>query len=175
MCTFMRRIVSTGIVIILFFVLQTSVFEMLKLANIVPNMIVILISSVAVMRGQKAGMLVGFFSGLLLDMFFGSFLGCFAFLYMVSGFIDGYFNRIYYSDDNFLPLILIGANDLAYGLIMYITRGLLHNHLQFFYYLTSVILPELVYTVAAGLLFYQLLLRLNNFLERYEEGSADIV
>lgn len=171
----MKRIIATGLLIILFFVLQTSVFEMLKLADIVPNVLVILISSVAVMRGQKEGMLTGFFCGLLMDMFFGNWLGGFAFLYMLFGFVDGFFNRIYYSDDNFLPLILIGANDLVYGLIMFVVRGLLRNHLDFSYYLTSIILPELVYTVAVGLVLYQLLLRLNGFLERFEEGSADIV
>lgn len=171
----MRRTIATGAIIIVFFVLQTSVFEMLRLADIVPNILVILVSSMALMRGQKTGMLVGFFSGLLVDLFFGQWLGAFAFLYMVFGFVDGFFNRIYYADDNFLPLILIGANDLAYGLLMYVTHGLLKNHLHFFYYLTSIILPEMVYTVAVGLLLYQILLRLNLLLERYEEGSADIV
>lgn len=171
----MRRVIFTGLITILFFVLQTSVFELFKLANIVPNVIIILVSSVAVMRGQKAGMLTGFFAGLLMDLFFGSYLGGLAFLYMLFGFVDGFFNRIYYSDDNFLPLILIGANDLVYGLIMFVVRGLLRNHLHFFYYLTSIILPELVYTVAVGLVLYQVLLRLNGLMERYEEGSADIV
>jgi len=171
----MRRIIGTGLTVIIFFVMQTSLFEMLKLADIMPNVLLILISSVAVMRGQKAGMLVGFFSGLLMDMFFGNYLGILAFIYMLFGFADGFFNRIYYSDDNFLPLILIGVNDLLYGFLMFIGQGLLKNHLNFFYYLTSIILPELVYTVAVGLLLYQILLRLNSFLERFEEGSADIV
>lgn len=171
----MRRVITTGLLVIIFFVLQTSVFEMLKLADTMPNVLVILVSSMAVMRGQKEGMLTGFFCGLLMDLFFGSTVGGFAFLYMLFGFIDGFFNRVYYSDDNFLPLIIIGANDLVYGLIMFVYHGLLRNHLHFFYYLTSIILPELVYTVAVGLVLYQLLLRLNGFLERYEEGSADIV
>ena len=171
----MKRIIYTGLTIIIFFVMQTSVFEMLKLADVVPNVLLILISSTALMRGQKEGMLVGFFSGLLLDMFFGRWLGVFAFLYMIFGFIDGYFNRIYYTDDNFLPLILIGANDLVYGFLMFLVQGLLRNHLDFIYYLTSIILPELVYTVAVGLVLYQVLLRLNSLLERYEEGSVDIV
>lgn len=171
----MKRVIFTGLITILFFILQTSVFELFKLANIVPNVIVILVSSIAVMRGQKEGMLTGFFAGLLMDLFYGSYLGGLAFLYMLFGFVDGYFNRIYYSDDNFLPLVLIGANDLVYGLIMFIVRGLLRNHLHFFYYLTSIILPEMVYTVAVGLVLYQLLLRLNGIMERYEEGSADFV
>ncbi|MBQ9157187.1 MAG: rod shape-determining protein MreD [Eubacterium sp.] len=171
----MRRAIFTGIIVIIFFILQTSVFGMLKLAGIMPNVLVILVSSIAVMRGQKDGMLVGFFCGLLVDMFYGTYLGVFAFLYMIFGFIDGFFHRIYYSDDNFLPLIMIAANDLVYGLLMFVARGLLKNHLHFFYYLRSIILPELVYTIAVGMLLYQILLRANNWMEKYEDGNVDIV
>lgn len=171
----MKRFVVTAVTVIISFILQTSVFEILKLANIAPNVLIILVASISVMRGQKEGMLVGFFSGLLLDIFYGKYLGIYAFLYMLFGFVDGLSNRVYYSDDNFLPLLIIGANDLVYGILMYIGSGLLWNHLHVFYYIRTIILPELVYTVAVGILLYQILLRLNRWLEKYEEGSADIV
>ena len=146
----MKRGIVTAVLVFICFILQTSVFELIKLAGITPNILLILISSVAVMRGQKPGMIVGFFCGLLMDIFYGSTIGGFAFLYMVFGFVDGFFNRIYYSDDNILPLVLIGVNDLIYGFIMYILCGLLQNHLQIIYYLKNIILPEMVYTVAVG-------------------------
>lgn len=171
----MKRIIVTAITILVCFLLQTSVFDLFKLADTVPNVLLILVSSIAVMRGQKAGMLTGFFSGLLLDIFYGSWLGGFAFIYMIFGFIDGFFNRIYYSDDNFLPLIIIGVNDLVYGIIMFIVYGLLQNHMDFFYYIRSIILPEMVYTVAVGLVLYQILLRVEDWLERDNKGSADFV
>ena len=171
----MRRTVVTALTVAACFLLQTSVFKFFKMANIAPNLLIILVSSIAVMRGQKEGMLVGFFSGLLLDIFYGSLLGGFAFIYMLFGFVDGFFNRIYYSDDTFLPVIMIGVNDLVYGLIMYILCGLLNNHLKIFYYIKSTILTEMVYTVAVGLVMYQILLRINDWLDKNEKGSADFV
>lgn len=171
----MRRIVVTAISILVCFLLQTSVFDLFKLADTVPNVLLILVSSVSVMRGQKEGMLTGFFSGLLLDMFYGSWLGGFAFLYMLFGFVDGLFNQIYYSDDNFLPILMIGVNDLLYGLIMFIVYGLLQNHMHVWFYIKSIILPEMVYTVAVGLILYQVLLRINDWLEKKNKGSADFV
>ena len=80
-----------------------------------------------------------------------------------------------YSDDNILPLVLIGVNDLIYGFIMYILCGLLQNHLQIIYYLKNIILPEMVYTVAVGLVCYQILLRINDWLEKNEKRGADFV
>ena len=140
-----------------------------------PNVLLILVSSVSVMRGQKEGMLTGFFSGLLLDMFYGSWLGGFAFLYMFFGFVDGLFHEIYYSDDNFLPIIVIGVNDLVYGFVMFLVYGLLQNHMGILFYIRSIILPEMVYTVAVGLILYQILLRINDWLEKKNKGSADFV
>ncbi|MCD8020607.1 MAG: rod shape-determining protein MreD [Clostridiales bacterium] len=171
----MKRIIVAAISILMCFLLQTSVFDLFKLANTAPNVLLILVSSVAVMRGQKAGMLTGFFSGLLLDIFYGAWLGGFAFVYMFFGFVDGYFNRIYYSDDNFLPLIMIAVDDLVYGLVMYIVYGLLQNHLHFLFYLKSYILPEIVYTVAVGLVLYQIMLRVNDRLDRNRKESEDYV
>ena len=149
----MKRGIVTAVLVFICFILQTSVFELIKLAGITPNILLILISSVAVMRG----------------------IGGFAFLYMVFGFVDGFFNRIYYSDDNILPLVLIGVNDLIYGFIMYILCGLLQNHLRIIYYLKNIILPEMVYTVAVGLVCYQILLRINDWLEKNEKRGADFV
>lgn len=65
----MKRGIVTAVLVFICFILQTSVFELIKLAGITPNILLILISSVAVMRGQKPGMIVGFFSGLLMDIF----------------------------------------------------------------------------------------------------------
>ena len=152
----MKRGIVTAVLVFICFILQTSVFELIKLAGITPNILLILISSVAVMRGQKPGMIVGFFSGLLMDIFYGSTIGGFAFLYMVFGFVDGFFNRIY-------------------GFIMYILCGLLQNHLRIIYYLKNIILPEMVYTVAVGLVCYQILLRINDWLEKNEKRGADFV
>lgn len=171
----MKRVITVGIGIFVCFILQTAVFDLFKLADIVPNIMLVLVASIAIMRGQKAGMLTGFFAGLLIDIFYGTYVGLFAFVYMIFGFVDGYFQRIYYSDDNFLPLLLIGVNDLVYGLIMFVGYGMLNNHLQFFYYMKSRILPEFVYTVAVAIVFYQVLLRINDRLERSNGGSTDIV
>ena len=64
----MRRTIVTALTVVACFLLQTSVFEFFKLADISPNLLIVLVSSVAVMRGQKEGMLVGFFIKLSLTV-----------------------------------------------------------------------------------------------------------
>ena len=57
----MKRIIVTAVTIVVCFILQTSVFDLIRLANIVPNVLLILVSCIAVMRGQKEGMITAFF------------------------------------------------------------------------------------------------------------------
>ena len=54
----MKRGIVTAVLVFICFILQTSVFELIKLAGIAPNILLIFISSIAVMRGQKPGMIV---------------------------------------------------------------------------------------------------------------------
>ena len=70
----MLRKLIVALFIIICFVLQCSVFDSLAFAGIIPNLMIILTSSFGFMRGEKEGLVIGFFSGLLNDIFFGSFL-----------------------------------------------------------------------------------------------------
>ena len=171
----MKRFIFGIIGIIACFVCQTALFGLFKLADTAPNIMLIFVASIAVMRGQKEGMTIGFFSGLLLDIYYSSYLGIFAFVFMIFGFVDGFFHRIYYAEDTFLPLVLIAVNDVIYGFLMYLGYGLLKNHLHILFYLKNIILPEIVYTVAVAVIFYRIFLRVNNWLESYEKGSVDFV
>ena len=67
----MRRRIVLFIIITLCFVLQTTLFKTLSFANISPNLLIIAVSSFGFMRGKKEGLWVGFFCGLLIDIFCG--------------------------------------------------------------------------------------------------------
>ena len=77
----LRKVIVT-LFVVLCFILQCSVFNSLALGGIIPNLMIILTSSFGFMRGEKEGLLIGFFSGLLCDIFFGSFLGFYAMIMM---------------------------------------------------------------------------------------------
>ena len=56
----MRRKAIEALLIIICFILQCTVFQALSLAGIVPNLLLIVTSSLGFMRGEKEGMAVGF-------------------------------------------------------------------------------------------------------------------
>lgn len=167
----MRRFIIQLLIILICFLLQTSLFRYLDLADIVPNLLLIPTMSFGMMRGRKEGMLVGFFSGLLLDIFYGAVIGPYALLYMYLGYINGFFHRVYYMEDILLPMLMAGANDLVYNIAVYLFAYLLRSRLDFGFYFIHVILPEITYTMLMTLIIYKPLVRINRWLKRKEEGS----
>ena len=166
----MRRCITIGIIIILCFTLQSTIFHYLELANVVPNLILIVTMSFGLMRGRREGLLVGFFSGLLVDIFFGSILGPFAFIYMTLGYLNGFFHRIYYVEDVLLPMLMITLNELIYNFTVFFLYFLLRNKLSFTSYFKEIILPETLYTIIITLFFYKILVRINLRLKKAKEA-----
>lgn len=167
----MKRKLITGILILVCFILQCTVFRSLAFGGIVPNLLIILTSAFGFMRGEKEGCVIGFFCGLLQDIFFGDMLGFYALVLLYIGYINGKFSRIFYPEDT-SSVRLIVVSDLTYGLTCYILLFLLRGRFAFAYYFVHVILPEAVYTIVVTLLLYPVILFLNHKLEVKEKRSA---
>ncbi len=169
----MKRLIVYILEIIILFVIQSSSYHYFKMADIMPNLLLILVVSTAYMRGRFTGMVLGFFSGLLVDLMFGSYIiGLYALLYLLLGYLMGFTNKVYSKDDYTLPIIFIGISDLIYGFFYYIFEFLLRGRLHFLFYLRRIIIPEIIYTIAVSIMLYKLLHMINHRLERKtdEEG-----
>lgn len=167
----MKRFFITFFIIILCFLLQTTLFQRLALADEVPNLLLIITVSVAYMRGKTEGMFTGFFCGLLVDMY-SDVLGIQALLFMIIGYVVGWCNMIYYKDDYTLPIMLIGISDLFYNFFFYVFSFLLRGRLHLIYYLRRIMLPELIYTVLISIVLYKVLHTLNELLEKKESTEV---
>lgn len=165
----MLRKFVTAIFILVNFLLETSVFSHFRMAGVVPQLTLILTCAFGFMRGEKEGMVIGFFCGLLQDICFGTFLGFYALLYLYVGYLNGKFSRIFYPEDIKLPLVLILLSNLTYDLLCYCLLFLLRGKLDFPYYFTGVILPEMLYTILATVIVYPAVLLLNGLLEAHEK------
>ena len=129
----MKRRLMIALMIGISFLLQSTVFQTLAIGSISPNLLIILVSSFGFMNGKMEGMLVGFFCGILEDVFYGRLLGMHALIYMYIGYVNGYFNSLFYEDDIKLPLGLIAGSELVYGLGTYFVMFLMRSRFAFPY------------------------------------------
>ena len=168
----MKRKVITFFIILISFLLQSTLFVKLKFGAVSPNLMLVVTSSFGFMRGRKSGMAVGAISGLLVDIFWGQLLGFHTLLYTVIGYLNGSFERLFYDEDVKLPIVLISASEFLYGICIYVFVYMLQGDFAFGTYLFSIIIPELVYTILVTLILYQVILHINRKRESEEQRSA---
>ena len=167
----MKKGIIAAIFIWMLFLLQSTVFQSLSFNGIVPNLLIVLTVSYGFMSGEKWGLIVGFFCGLLCDIFFGDVIGFHALIMMYIGYLNGKFSGGFYPEDIILPMVLNVLSDVSYGFLCYIFMFLLRGRLNFPYYFLHVILPEVVYTTLMTIFLYPLILFVNTRLDRPKKRS----
>lgn len=167
----MRRVITLAILILLNFSVQSTVFGFHDINSISPNLLLILTMSFGLMRGRKEGILVGFFSGFVVDCFFSSVLGPYMLLYMFFGYINGFFHKNFIIEDVLLPLVVIIFDELLFNSIIYVLFFMLRNRLNYMNYFKNIILPETLSTALITILVYKIYVNINKRLKKKEEGA----
>jgi len=168
----MRRKITIAIIIIVCFLLQTTLFKALSFATISPNLLIVIVSAFGFMRGKKEGLFIGFFCGLLMDIFYGDILGFYALIYMYIGYCNGFFRKIFFPEEIKLPMILISVSDLTCNVLVYFFLFLFRRRFDFGYYFLKLMVPEFVYTILITIVLYFVLLKINQKLEKVEKRST---
>ena len=167
----MRRIISIFILIILSFLLQSVLFSFQNVRVIAPNLLLILTMSFGIMRGRREGMLTGFFCGFLYDIFFGTLIGPYMFLFMIIGYLNGAFHKEFLMEDVMMPVIIIIVDELFFNFVIYIATFLLRNRTNLFFYLTHVMLPQMLFTALATIIIYRFYVWINKYLKKKVEEN----
>lgn len=151
-----KKKVIAFLFILVAFLLQTTIFKVIALADVVPNLVLVVTISYAYLRGRTSGIVIGFVCGIMLDMMYGSVIGLYAFIFMTIGFVVGFCRKLYFTDSLLLPTVLIAVSDLVYCFYYYITEFLMRGRLHFIFYFVHEFLPEILYTTLVGVLLYRL-------------------
>lgn len=151
----MKRIICSFIMMIILYLIQTTIFNKITIAGIKPNVVIILVVFIGYKYGKIPGMIMGFMTGLFLDLTESDYVGYYAAIYLTIGYLVGFSNRLYNDDSTLIPLGLVGVSDFVLNFLVYITGFLLRNRLDLPYYMMRIILPELVYTIIVAVILYR--------------------
>ncbi len=153
--------------LIIGFVIQSTFFELITILDIKPNIILIMIVSVALLRGELEGAVIGFIGGLMLDTFC-PFIGTNAFIGAMIGYITGIFTVGLYKENPFVPVITVFFATLVYEFVYYILNILLQGYTDFLFFFNTIILREMVYNALIALPVYGIVYLINSKLELKE-------
>lgn len=170
----MHRVITTFLVLIINFVLQSTLFQLLKIRGVIPNTAIIIIVSMSLLRGSREGAVVGFCSGLLQDIFFGYIPGYYAVLGLACGYLVGKFNKGFYRENYILPILLTCLSTLAYESVVYVTGPLFSGNTNYIFFLFNLIFPEAVYNAVFTIIIYRILFALNSMVEQKERHKRKL-
>ena len=168
------RVGCLAALIIVNYILQSTVFMRFSILGVNPDTAIIVIVSYGILRGDVEGAIFGFFTGLTHDIFGANFIGLYAMLGMFTGFIAGKPFKDYFKDNYFLPFMIIVAATLSYQIMIFFTSFLIRGRLEFWFYFTSIILPKTIYTAAIALPLYSLMFVINEKIEDYENNRRSL-
>ena len=152
----MKKLIVSISLIILSYLLQTTLMPAIAVANICPNLLLVVVAYIGYINGRTYGLFMGLIAGLLYDFQFASIIGLYGLLYMIIGYISGICHKIYFREDYTLPIVLVAINSLLYGCSIYVIDFLFRSRLNFNFYFTNIILPETVYTIVVSIIVYKL-------------------
>lgn len=156
----MRHLLPTIGALAVATLLQASLAPYLAIAGVVPNFILLVVVTLALVEGPVAGCTVGFVGGLIFDLLGTGPVGPMALVLCITGYLAGLLHENMFAEGWLLPITVFGiaalGSEIAYGLIL----SVLGAGGGFFVGFIRNMLPAAVYNTALALLVYPWLARI---------------
>ena len=110
----LARIFAVGLVVLTALTLQTTVLSRLTLLGVIPQLVLVVVVSLAWLEGERVGVTAGFFGGLLLDLQLppASIVGLTALVYTFIGFGVGYFRQYSVGESVWSPVLAVAVGSM---------------------------------------------------------------
>ena len=162
------RLAFNFFLILISFVINFSFFELIKLNGVKPNLFLIIIICISVLRDDIESALIGFFLGLTQDIFFYNKLGFFSFFYLITGYLANKPFKYFYRENYFVPMLLVFLSSVFFESLVFVFSFDFSLYKYFFYALIKIILPEAFYNVILIFIIYPVIYFINKKLETRE-------
>ncbi len=163
------RIILTALLVILNFILQSTLYPKLAIQGVFPNTALIIVTSYALLRGSKEGAMVGAGAGLLTDVFFSTYIGFYTVLFLLLGLLFGRSQQNFYRENYILPMIFCAISTCLFEAAVYVTGFFFRGEGNILYFLFRILLPEIVYAAIVTVPYYRILFGINEWLELKEK------
>ena len=171
----MKKNLILLLILILCYLLQSSVFAFLPLGNVTPDILIAAVVSFSLMYGSREGLWLGFWAGLILDLFYGPHIGMYALIYMYVGYLNGLFRRFGYAEELKFPIFMVAVSEFFINLVTCFFTFYFRGKTNLLYYLRTIILPKTVYTTALAAVLCFVFLQIYRYLEKHtERGQTEL-
>lgn len=155
----MRGSVNNFLIVMATILLQTTIIPFLTIKNIQPDIVLMVVVAYAFLDGSLKGSVVGFFSGLLLDLAMGAGLGLSSLAKTIVGYVAGLLEKSILFESILLPLVGIFVATILNNIIYGFAASLFSNgpHVEV---VLARMLPSALYNSIFAFILFPLIRRL---------------
>lgn len=155
----MRTAVPVFASVLVAALLQVGLAPYVAVGGVVPNLLLLVVVTLALVRGPAAGTSAGFAAGLIFDLLGSGPVGPMALVLALTGYVAGLLHEQMFAEGWLLPLTVLAlaslSAEVAYGLIL----DLLGSPGPFWLAFVTKMLPGAVYNTVLALVVYPWLAR----------------
>ncbi len=151
-----KDIIFYFILVVITYVLQTTFFKWFAFNGVSPNLFIVIIVTISLLRGRVHGAIIGLMIGCVCDIFAYGPFGFHTIIYMNVGFFSGYLYNYFYNDSVLIPVILMGFMSFLVNYFEYFFGYVFRGKIDITRYINIIFLPDLLYTVFVGFIVYNI-------------------
>ncbi len=161
----MKKCFILFIVIIVNFIIQFTLLQHFKIWGVIPNTALIIVVCFAILQGRKDGAIIGFFLGILQDVFVGNVIGANALSYMLVGYCMGNLEKFIFKDNFLNPVFFTAIATIIYSVLFLFILYMIDYPIHIAMLFQSSLLIEIIYNGVLAIFFYKFVLRLMKYLK----------
>ncbi|ACL76889.1 rod shape-determining protein MreD [Ruminiclostridium cellulolyticum] len=166
-----NKVILYAILIFIFVTAQVTLLNSITIFGVAPNLVIILIVSISLLKGKTDGAVVGFSAGLCMDAVIGVALGYHALVGMLLGLLLGNINKRLFKENILVMAFCTFLSTYIFESAILFTSYLMGLKVEFFTILKTVIFPESLVNCVLGVIVFLVIILLNRgFLENEEKN-----
>ncbi len=156
----MRSWLPTALAVLAAAILQVGLAPNIAIGDVAPNLVLLVVVTLALTRGPSRGCVAGFAAGLVLDLIGSGPVGLWALVLCVVGYAAGMLEANLFAHGWLLPVTVVFIAALTAEIGYWVVLAVVGQGVGFGGMLTGVALPGALYDTALAVLIYPWLARI---------------
>lgn len=152
-------------IILLNFILQSTVFQSFKVNGIAANSTLVLVILITIFYGIEKGLFTAVLAGLFTDVFLSMAIGLNLFILIIIVLLIDFLGRPLFTGNKFTLIFLTGISTILYHLMYYFFMYFLNKGISIQTLLTHIVPYEIVLNSIVCVIAYSIAIR---WIERYK-------
>jgi len=161
------RSVVLGLITVVLVVVQSTLISVINIYGVKPDIPLVFILCVSMIKGERTGAVIGFLNGLLEDILFGRFLGFNALVKSMSGYILGFASKNVYKGPAIITMFFVFMSSIMYNFIFMLFSFLIKEITNPWVYFLPITIPSAFLNMIISPFVYLGISKLEHFFDFY--------